>query len=66
MKETQKSSDHSNESSCDESDYEKKSGARKKKPYSVPKKDQLIQTIYTGNCYENPNAPTSLETAGAI
>jgi effector-binding domain-containing protein len=62
IKETQKSSDQSHESSGDESDYEKKSGARKKKIHSVPKKDQLIQTIYTGS-YDTPDIP-SLETAG--
>lgn len=57
MKETCKSSDHSSASDNDESNYdEKKTGARKKKLQSVHKKDQLIQTIYTGNCYDTGNA----------
>lgn len=63
-KETQKSSDH--ESSNDESHYdENRTGTKKKRLLSVPKRDQLIQTIYTGE-YDNPDteAPLSLETDG--
>lgn len=68
MKENHKSSDPSSESENDESNYdEAKTGARKKKTMlSIPKKDQLIQTIYTGNCYDNNHeAPTlTLEVGG--
>lgn len=61
-KETQKSSDHSSESN-DESHYdENRTGTKKKRLLSVPKRDQLIQTIYTG-C-DNSEAPLSLEADG--
>lgn len=64
-----KPTDQSSESENDESNYDDaKAGARKKKAMlSIPKKDQLIQTIYTGNCYDNnPEAPLtlSLEVGG--
>jgi hypothetical protein len=61
-----KSSELSSESENDESNYETKGGTRKKKTLSIPKKDQLIQTIYTGNCYDNnnPEAPLTLEVGG--
>lgn len=63
VKETQKSSDHSSESN-DESHYDdNRSGAKKKRLLSVPKRDQLIQTIYTGD-YDNSEAPLSLEADG--
>lgn len=64
MKDSHKSSEPSSESENDESNYEDaKGGTRKKKTtLSIPKKDQLIQTIYTGNCYDNnPEAPLTLE-----
>lgn len=64
-KDINKSSDHSSESN-DESnhdddhtvDYSKRTGAKKKK---LHKKDQLIQTIYTGNCFDNPEIPLALD-----
>jgi len=58
MKDAHKSSDHSSGSDeNDESNYDdKKTGARKKKLQTIHKKDQLIQTIYTGNCYDTSNA----------
>jgi hypothetical protein len=55
MKDAHKSSDHSSDEN-DESNYDdKKTGARKKKLQAIHKKDQLIQTIYTGN-YDTSNA----------
>ena len=55
MKDAHKSSDHSSESENDESNYDDATGARKKKLQAIHKKDQLIQTIYTGNCYDTSN-----------
>ena len=55
MKDAHKSSDHSSGSENDESNYDDKTGARKKKLQTIHKKDQLIQTIYTGNCYDTSN-----------
>ncbi|CRK86554.1 CLUMA_CG000191, isoform A [Clunio marinus] len=62
--EKHKSSDNSSESN-DESHYDgNRTGTKKKRLISVPKRDQLIQTIYTG--YDNNSeAPLSLETDGA-
>ncbi|CAO1335895.1 unnamed protein product [Diamesa serratosioi] len=66
-KDINKSSDHSSESN-DESnhdddtvDFSKRTGAKKKKLHLVHKKDQLIQTIYTGNCFDNPEIPVVLD-----
>lgn len=65
-KENHKSSELSSESENDESNYEVKGGTRKKRAtLTISKKDQLIQTIYTGNCYDNnPEAPLTLEVGG--
>lgn len=67
IKDVQKSSDHSSESN-DESHYdngdERRLGAKKKRLLSVPKRDQLIQTIYTGNDNMNYESTPSLETGG--
>lgn len=62
MKDAHKSSDHSSGSDNDESNYDDRTGARKKKHQTIHKKDQLIQTIYSGNCYDTSNA--SLEVGG--
>lgn len=67
-KENHKSSDHSSESN-DESHYDdSRTGTKKKRMLSVPKRDQLIQTIYSGgyDSYDNPlsDAPMSLEADG--
>lgn len=64
MKETHKSSDHSSaDESNDESNYDDKKGTRKKKQaVHNNKKDQLIQTIYTGNCYDE--VKTTVEASG--
>ncbi|CAH1707145.1 unnamed protein product [Chironomus riparius] len=61
MKDAHKSSDHSSGSENDESNYDDKTGARKKKLQTIHKKDQLIQTIYTGSSYDTTNA--SLEAS---
>lgn len=66
-KDAQKTSDHSSESN-DESHYEdddeRRLGAKKKRLLSVPKRDQLIQTIYTGDENSPYEAMPSLETGG--
>ncbi|XP_070504304.1 transmembrane inner ear expressed protein isoform X2 [Chironomus tepperi] len=62
MKDAHKSSDHSSGSDNDESNYDDRTGARKKKMQTIHKKDQLIQTIYSGNCNDTSNA--SLEVGG--
>lgn len=67
LKDAQKLSDHSSESN-DESHYEdndeRRKGAKKKRLLSVPKRDQLIQTVYTG--YDNfpYEVPQLLEAGG--
>jgi hypothetical protein len=62
IKENHKSSDVSSGSENDESNYDDaKMNKRKKK--MISKKDQLIQTIYTGN-YNSLEAPLSLEAGG--
>lgn len=62
-KESIKTSDHSSESNDESNGDEKRTGAKKKRMFSVPKRDQLIQTIYTG--YDNPGTRLSLESGGA-
>ena len=62
-KETLKNSDNSSESNDESNCDDKHTGAKKKRMLSVPKRDQLIQTIYTG--YDNSGAPLSLESGGA-
>lgn len=45
LKPSDVSSESNDESNCDE----KRTGAKKKRMFSVPKRDQLIKTIYTGH-----------------
>lgn len=55
------SSDSNDESNCDD----RRTGAKKKRLLSVPKRDQLIQTIYSG--YDNhSDTPLSLEAGGGV
>lgn len=61
-KEQQKSSDNSSDSNDESNCDQKHTGAKKKRLLSVPKRDQLIQTVYSS--YDNSEAPPSLETGG--